>query len=231
MLKLENLNIGYGSKSIISNINLVFETNKIYGLIGRNGAGKSTFLRTIARLQSELNGVISFNNIEVNNKDYFDLPLTFIGDEYAFFQDLTMYEQLIFLCKLNKMSKREAKEKISTIISRFHLEEYMNYYPHACSRGTIQRFGLICGYLRNSDILLLDEPFITLDPVQVNILENALLDYKDERKIMIISSHDLDSLERICDEFLIIHDQQITLFSKETMDLENITKLLSDAYD
>lgn len=230
MIEIKNFEIGYENKIIAKNINLILKPHKIYGLIGRNGAGKTTFLKTIARLHQERNGEIIFAGKQINHMDYFDLDVTFVGDDHAFFQDLTMYEQLIFLCKLNKMTKNDAEEKISYLIKRFRLEEYMNYYPHACSRGTIQRFGLVCGYLRNSKLFLLDEPFITLDPIQVRTFENLLVEYKNENAVMIVSSHDLDSLEKICDEYLVIHHEQIHHFPSNEIDTERITELIGDSY-
>ncbi|NSL53267.1 ATP-binding cassette domain-containing protein [Calidifontibacillus erzurumensis] len=107
-----------------------------------------------------------------------------------------MFEQFAFLCKLNRMAKNEAETKISYLIKRFCLEEYLNYYPHACSKETIQRFGLVCGYLKISKIFLLNEPFITLNPIQERTLENLLVKYKNENTVLIVSSHDLDSLEK-----------------------------------
>lgn len=228
---MKDLSIGYGKKSIVEHINLSIECNKIYGLIGRNGAGKSTFLRTIARLQDELKGSLVLDGETLENVDYFNMDVTFISDEHAFFQDLTMYEQMVFLCKINGMSKQEAIRKIDEVFDRFKLGEYANYYPYALSRGSLQRFALVCGYIRNSRVFLLDEPFITLDPVQVKTLQNVLLEYRNKHTIIIVSSHDLDSLEAICDEYLIIKGKNILPFKSHEIQLHNIAEMIGESYE
>ncbi|PEJ52376.1 hypothetical protein CN692_21945 [Bacillus sp. AFS002410] len=231
MLELRDVTIKYEEKYILNKINFQFDTNKIYGLIGKNGSGKTTLLKTIMRLKKESSGDLLLDNTSINHTDYFDLDATFISDEHSLFQDLTMYEQMLFLCRLKGYKKEIARQKIDEIVGLFKLEEYVDYFPYALSRGTIQRFAIVFGCLRASRLLLLDEPFITLDPVQVNILEEMLISQKSKDKIIIVSSHDIDSLEEICNEYLIIKDSSLLSFAPNELNRQTISKLIGDSYD
>ena len=122
-------------------------------------------------------------------------------------------------------------KKIKYLAKQLKLEEYMDYYPRSVSRGTLQRINIAIGMLRKSDVYFFDEPFITLDPVQVNIVEQMFLSYKSTTRIQIISSHDLASLETICDRYLILKDGQLLEFESGTLDRKQITKLIGDSYD
>ncbi|KFZ43511.1 ABC transporter ATP-binding protein [Anoxybacillus flavithermus] len=231
MLRLEHITIKYNERVIFHDLSYSFQENKIYGLIGRNGAGKTTLLKTIARLKKEEHGDIFWGDVSIKNKDYFDLDATFISDDHSFFQDLTMYEQMLFLCKIKGLQKTKAQKKIEEIVDLFKLGDYIDYFPHALSRGTLQRFGIAFGYLRGSKLLLLDEPFITLDPIQVNTLEKLLISQKSPNRIIVVSSHDLDSLEAICDEYLIIKDKNVIRYLPNEIGRSTITQIIGDSYE
>ncbi|WP_041638289.1 ATP-binding cassette domain-containing protein [Anoxybacillus flavithermus] len=131
MLRLEHITIKYNERVIFHDLSYSFQENKIYGLIGRNGAGKTTLLKTIARLKKEEHGDIFLGDVSIKNKDYFDLDATFISDDHSFFQDLTMYEQMLFLCKIQGLQKTKAQKKIEEIVDLFKLGDYIDYFPHA----------------------------------------------------------------------------------------------------
>lgn len=181
-------------------------------------------------LQSEIQGDIIINNIKSNDIDYLDLDIIFIGDNPVFFNNLTMQEQMLLVAQLQNIKKEECKRLIDEMTEYFKVKKYLNYYPNACSRGTLQRFTIISGYLTSTTNLLLDEPFITLDPLQVRLLEKFIIN-QGEEKTTIISSHDLESLKNVCDEYLIINNNTINSYSKDEINKQDILKLLGESYD
>ncbi|HJA40380.1 MAG TPA: ABC transporter ATP-binding protein [Firmicutes bacterium] len=231
MIQLDSISKSYGDKKVLNGITFEFKAGNIYGLIGRNGAGKTTLLKILMRIIRNHEGNILFNGNNINTMDTLDIPFVFIGDTPVLYQDLTAREQMLFICKLNKLSKKDAIKKIKYLAKQLKLEEYMDYYPRSVSRGTLQRINIAIGMLRKSDVYFFDEPFITLDPVQVNIVEQMFLSYKSTTRIQIISSHDLASLETICDRYLILKDGQLLEFESGTLDRKQITKLIGDSYD
>ena len=231
MIQLDSISKSYGDKKVLNGITFEFKAGNIYGLIGRNGAGKTTLLKILMRIIRNHEGNILFNGNNINTMDTLDIPFVFIGDTPVLYQDLTAREQMLFICKLNKLSKKDAIKKIKYLAKQLKLEEYMDYYPRSVSRGTLQRINIAIGMLRKSDVYFFDEPFITLGPVQVNIVEQMFLSYKSTTRIQIISSHDLASLETICDRYLILKDGQLLEFESGTLDRKQITKLIGDSYD
>lgn len=231
MIQLDSISKSYGDKKVLNGITFEFKAGNIYRLIGRNGAGKTTLLKILMRIIRNHEGNILFNGNNINTMDTLDIPFVFIGDTPVLYQDLTAREQMLFICKLNKLSKKDAIKKIKYLAKQLKLEEYMDYYPRSVSRGTLQRINIAIGMLRKSDVYFFDEPFITLDPVQVNIVEQMFLSYKSTTRIQIISSHDLASLETICDRYLILKDGQLLEFESGTLDRKQITKLIGDSYD
>lgn len=231
MIQLDSISKSYGDKKVLKGITFEFRAGNIYGLIGRNGAGKTTLLKILMRIIRDHEGNVIFNGDKINTVDTLNLPFVFIGDTPVLYQDLTAREQMLFICKLNKLSKKEAIKKIQHLAKQLKLEEYMDYYPRSVSRGTLQRINIAIGMLRESNVYFFDEPFITLDPVQVDTVEQMLLNHKSTTRIKIISSHDLDSLETICDKYLILKDGQLLEFEPGTLDRKQITKLIGDSYD
>ncbi|MFE4242011.1 ATP-binding cassette domain-containing protein [Peribacillus butanolivorans] len=231
MIILNSISKSYENKKILNEINFEFKKGNIYGLIGRNGAGKTTLLKIIMRIIKSHEGNVLFKGNDVNGVDTLDLPFVFIGDTPVLYQDLTAREQMLFICKISKLSKKDAIERINYLATELKLEEYLDYYPRSVSRGTLQRISIAIGMLRESNVYLFDEPFITLDPVQVDTVEKLFLNRKSENRVQIISSHDIDSLETICDKYLILKGGQLFEFDSGSLDRKQITKLIGDSYD
>ena len=227
---LENIVKSYGSNIILNNITYSFDRNKIYGLIGRNGAGKTTLLKTICRLISDNTGNIIIDDQCVNKYDYFRIPLSYITDTPVYYQDLTIKEHLLTICYSQKIKRNEAVEKCSHIINEMKLQQYQDSFPATLSKGTIQRLNIAMGLLRNVDIFLMDEPFSSLDPVQVKIIERKISKMKNEKTIQLISSHDIDSLATICDIFLILKNGNLIECDPKIITKEEIAILIDDSY-
>ncbi|MGB4915929.1 MAG: ATP-binding cassette domain-containing protein, partial [Leptotrichiaceae bacterium] len=147
-----------------------------------------------------------------------------------FYSDLTIREHLLLICNIKGFSKNEAIEKIDFLINLLKLEKYENMFPSALSKGTLQRLNIAIGLIRDESIVLMDEPFITLDPVQVESVENLILELKNKNKTFIISSHDIDSLESICDKYLILRNGKLLEYNPNEINRKDISKIIFDSY-
>jgi ABC-2 type transport system ATP-binding protein len=228
MLDLQQVAKSYGDNLIFSDLSIALEESSTYGLIGKNGAGKTTLLKIINRILTQHDGKVFLDNEDITGRDAMNLPFRFVSDTPSFFSDLTVEEHMLFVCKNRGLSKSSALEEIRSYADRLSLTKYADYYPQNLSRGTQQRLNIALSFFGAPRLSMFDEPFITLDPIQVHNLEDIMLERKNSGITQIISSHNLDSLERICDKYLIIHDHDISLFSKESVSRETVLELLDD---
>mgnify|MGYP003293855480 CR=1 FL=1 len=132
-------------------------------MIGRNGIGKTTLMKCICGLCEADESEIYTENGNVSKLDYLTRNIYYISDEPVYYNDLTLYEHLWIVCKAEGYKKDIAAEKIQDLISKYKMSEYLHFYPPAMSKGTLQRMMLMIGFLKNTQNLLLDEPFNGLD--------------------------------------------------------------------
>lgn len=228
MIKVSGLSKAYGSRNIVKNWNYQFENGKIYGLIGRNGIGKTTVMKCISGLCTPDGANIFTEQGNVSPLDYLDRKIYYVSDEPVFYNDLTLSEHLWLVCRVEGYVRKEAGDKILHYVSRLRMEEYMHDYPPALSKGTLQRMMLIMGFLRKTPNLLLDEPFNGLDPVQLQETIK-ICDEEREGRCLLVSSHDIESLGELCDEYLIFTAKGIETISG-TIDREKVNHMIGESY-
>lgn len=228
MLEVRDLHKSYGSKIIIDKWSYRFETGKIYGLIGRNGIGKTTILKCICGLAIPDKAEIFTEKGDLSKEDYLNRDIVYVSDEPIYYHNLTLQEHLWLVCKVENYIKKEAQEAIAFYTNRLHMNEYLNYYPTALSKGTLQRMMLIMGFLRKKVNLLLDEPFNGLDPVQLEEIKHICNEEKKKR-CLIVSSHDIEALAELCDEYLVMGSNGIETFSGK-IDRSIVNRMIGDSY-
>lgn len=232
MLKIEHLSKKFADKVALDDISFVAEPGKILGLIGQNGAGKTTTFHSILNFIN-YDGKISWKNKEIN-EDCFD-QIGYLPEERSLMQKLTLQEQIVYYAQLKGMKKQDVLNKIDAWLDRFEVNGNKSDKIKTLSKGNQQKVQLICTLIHQPKLIILDEPFSGLDPINAELLKTAILDAKNNGAIIIFSSHDMANVEEICDSLLMLRKGQVVLkgsveevrnsFSKNEILVKTVTPL------
>lgn len=192
--------------TIIENIDYEFKYNNIYGLYGKNGAGKSVLLKLIVGIYKPTNGIITIDNIDYNKKDYFPPQMKVLIENPCFINELSGYENLKLLSELQNNITEEQIIETLKIVSLYN-DKDKKY--HEYSLGMKQKLGIVQVFMENPKIIILDEPFNGLEEDTVENIIKFIMKIKKDR-IIIISSHNKKILHEISDEILYLKDKNIT---------------------
>ena len=201
-LKVQNVSKTFGKKLAVDNIS--FEMNKpgVFGLLGTNGAGKSTTIRMILGILKKDSGRITWNGKEVERKY---VNFGYLPEERGIYPKIKICDQLMYLAKLKGMKKKEAKEAMDFWLKRLEVEEYRNLPAEKLSKGNQQKIQFITAVLHNPELLVIDEPFSGLDPINTELLKSAILELVEKGTYIIMSSHQMASIEEFCTDILILN--------------------------
>ena len=205
LLQVKGVSFSYGSIRALQNVSFSAQAGQVVGLIGENGAGKSTMIKNITRYLTPQQGEITIGGTPVNEIRNEDFPVSYIPETPVFYEELTVLEHLHFIKALYPGTTRS----ISEIIGIFQLEEHLNKAPSALSRGTRQRLMIAMALLRTYRILIADEPFTGLDPKQISVLKETILHHKNDDKLVLLSTHLLDMVEKLCDKYIVLHKGKV----------------------
>ena len=202
MLELKNVTKEFGDFKAIQNISFKVENGKIFGLIGRNGAGKSTTFRTILRIITQTSGEVLYDNQKITQEtlDKFG----YLPEEGSLIPSYTVLELCEYYGALKLMETKEIREKLIFWLEKFNILEYLNKKVKDLSKGNRQKIQFIVSNLHEPDFLILDEPFSGLDPISVEELKKCIVELKKEGKTIIFSSHRMDHVEELCNEIAIL---------------------------
>ena len=216
-LQLQHVTKKYKDFTAVDGLNFTIEKGEIFGLIGQNGAGKTTTFRMILDLQETTAGTITWNGQPVNaiNRDV----LGYLPEERGIFPTMKVEEQLYFFGELRGMKKAELKKEIDFWIQRFELEEKRKDKAETLSKGNQQKVQLIASFIHKPEFLILDEPFSGLDPVNKDLLKDAILLLKEQGTTILFSSHQMDNVEELCDHLCLLK-RGVSLFSGSLLDLK-----------
>lgn len=199
-LEMKKVCYAYGDLLALNGLSFSADRGQVIGLIGENGAGKSTIIKIIFRFLTPDRGTITFDGKDIFSYSSDAYPVSYIPDTPVFYEELSLAEHLHFTKAIYPQNNLSVDE----ILEKLDMQEHQNKIPSALSKGTRQKLMIAMGLLREYEILIADEPFSGLDPRQIAILKDLLLEQKACGKIILLSSHLLDIVENICDKYVVM---------------------------
>ena len=212
MLKVEHVTKYYGDFRAVNDISFEIKEGEIFGLLGVNGAGKTTTFRMIMGLLDKNAGKITLDNKEI---DYSQTDkIGFLTEERSLLLTKTVLEQAIYYGVLKGLSEKEVEKRLDEYLKEFNIEEYKNKKIKELSKGNQQKIQFILSVIHKPKLLILDEPFSGLDPINVEMFKKVILRLKSENTIIIFSSHMMEHIEYFCDSLIILVKGNVVLEGK-----------------
>ncbi len=207
-IQLENVVKTFGDKVAVNNISFTATSGSVFGLLGRNGAGKTTTMRMIMEVFNPDSGIIKVDGKEIDRKR---TRFGYLPEERGLYPKLEIKTQLLYLAELNGIDKAEALKQIDMWLEKLEMTEYLNKKLSTLSKGNQQKIQLASVLINKPDIIILDEPFSGLDPVNAQALKEIINELVAQDKIVIFSSHQMSNIEEICDEIVIMDEGELAL--------------------
>ena len=208
MLEIQNLEKSFGQKQVLFGVDFKAESGQILGLIGKNGAGKTTIFHSILRFL-EYSGNITFDKQPISQETY--RKIGYLPEERSLMPKLTVYEQVRYLANLKGVPNAVVKEKLPQWMERLQVKGKVTDKIKSLSKGNQQKVQLIITLLHEPNLIILDEPFSGLDPVNTEILKQVIIEEKERGATIIFSDHVMTNVEELCDDVVMIRDGKVIL--------------------
>ncbi|HEY2492286.1 MAG TPA: ABC transporter ATP-binding protein [Paenibacillus sp.] len=202
-LKLEHVVKQYGDKTAVNQLSLKVEEGEIYGLLGANGAGKTTTMRMVLGLIYPDGGEISYNG-KPHSAELQQI-MGYLPEERGLYPKVKISDQIIYLAQLRGVSKKQADKNLRYWLERFEVPEYYDKKIEELSKGNQQKIGFIAAVVHSPQILILDEAFSGLDPVNVELLKSTVKELRDKGTSILFSTHRMEHVEELCQNITIMH--------------------------
>lgn len=207
-LELKNIRKSFGEKEVLKEISFSAESGRAFGLLGRNGAGKTTTIRILMDVFSGDKGEIQ---IDGNPIDYTQIRIGYLPEERGLYPKKKIIDQLIYFARLHGIKRQEAVKAIDYWLDRLGMSEYRNKRLDTLSKGNQQKIQLVTALAHDPQIVILDEPFSGLDPVNAMLLKDVVKEEIAKGKIVLFSSHQMSYIEEFCSNIAIINQGEIVL--------------------
>lgn len=202
ILQIENVTKRYSAHTALDNVSLSVPQGSIYGLLGPNGAGKTTLIRVITRITLPDEGRVVFDGHAIADDDIYRIG--YLAEERGLYKKMKVGEQAVFFARLKGLSRKEAVARLKEWFVRFGIEDWWNRKVEDLSKGMAQKVQFITTVLHKPKLLIFDEPFSGFDPINANLLKQEILRLRDEGATVIFSTHNMSSVEEICDHITLI---------------------------
>lgn len=210
MLEVKNITGGYVNIPVLKDVSFTVGKGELVGLIGLNGAGKSTTIKQIIGLLSPYKGQILIDGQSLaQDVEVYRKKIGFIPETPSLYEELTLKEHLEVVAMAYDIPWKEAWERGEYLLKLFRLSEKLDWFPVQFSKGMKQKVMIICALIVNPSLLIVDEPFLGLDPLAIADLIALLEEEKSKGTSILMSTHVLDSAEKMCDRFVILHHGQV----------------------
>ena len=208
ILELKNIEKSFGEKKVLTGVSFKAEGGKAFGLLGRNGAGKTTSIRILMDVFPANSGEVLIDGQPI---DYNKIGIGYLPEERGLYPKKIIIDQLTYFAELKGMSRKAAVQSIDYWLGRLGMTEYRNKKLETLSKGNQQKIQLITALAHDPDIIILDEPFSGLDPVNAMLLKDVVKEQIAKGKIVLFSSHQMSYIEEFCDSIAIINAGRVAL--------------------
>ena len=207
-LILENVSKTFVEKKAVEGISFSLNKPGVFGLLGTNGAGKTTTIRMLLGIIKKDSGEITWNGKKVDRKS---VNFGYLPEERGVYPKVKIYDQLMYFAELKGMKKQEADTAIKNWAKKLKVEEYMQMPAEKLSKGNQQKIQFMTAVIHNPELVVLDEPFSGLDPVNTELLKNIIIDIVKKEKYVIMSAHQMSTIEEFCSDILILNKGKTVL--------------------
>ena len=206
MLEVKNISKSFYRKVALDDVSLQVNSGEIFGLLGPNGAGKTTLIRVINRIIEPDKGSVRFQGDLMTEQHL--MQIGYLPEERGLYRSMTVEDHALFLGRLRGLSKSDVKRQFEYWIERFGISEWRKKRIEELSKGMAQKVQFVCTVLHEPKLLILDEPFSGFDPINVELIKQELIEMRAKGKTIILSSHNMKSVEEICDRVALIHQSK-----------------------
>jgi len=203
IITAEHITKRFSAHTALDDVSVEIPRGSVYGLLGPNGAGKTTLIRTINRITLPDEGQIFFDGKPITQQDIFRIG--YLPEERGLYRKMKVGEQALFLAKLKGLSHHDALVRLKEWFTRLEIEDWWNKKVEDLSKGMAQKVQFIVTVLHRPELLIFDEPFSGFDPINANLLKEEILRLRDEGATVIFSTHNMASVEEICDHITLIN--------------------------
>ena len=212
IITAEHITKRFSAHTALDDVSVEIPRGSVYGLLGPNGAGKTTLIRTINRITLPDEGRILFNGNPITQQDIFRIG--YLPEERGLYRKMKVGEQALFLARLKGLSRYEAMVRLKEWFKRLEIESWWDKKVEDLSKGMAQKIQFIVTVLHRPELLIFDEPFSGFDPINANLLKEEILRLRDEGATVIFSTHNMSSVEEICDHITLINKSRNILSGK-----------------
>ncbi|AOF49650.1 MAG: ABC transporter ATP-binding protein [Tetragenococcus halophilus] len=209
-LRVENLTGGYNQIPVLKDLNFTINDGELVALIGLNGAGKSTTIKEIIGLLQPQQGRIELDGLTINkDPESYRSKIGYIPESPLLYEELTLKEHLEVTAMAYNIEEKEAWKRAEPLLKTFRLDQRLEWFPANFSKGMKQKVMILCAFLVEPSLYIIDEPFLGLDPLAIHSLLELMQSFKAQGSSILMSTHVLATAEKYCDRFIMLHDGQI----------------------
>ena len=209
LIEVKGVSKRFGEKVALDGISLGIPEGKIFGLLGPNGAGKTTLIRIINRITIPTEGTVFFDGRPITGEDV--ARIGYLPEERGLYRKMKVGDQAMYLAQLKGMSARDAAQELKKWFVRFGIQDWWNKKIEELSKGMAQKVQFITTVVHKPSLMILDEPFSGFDPVNAELIRNEILRLRDEGATIILSTHNMESVEELCDDIALIDKARLVI--------------------
>lgn len=209
-LTIQHVTGGYGHLPVLKDINFEVHNGEMIGLIGLNGAGKSTTIKNIIGLLTPQKGTITVDDLTLQqDPENYRKKIGYIPETPSLYEELTLREHIEVTAMAYGIPKDEAMKRAESLLKTFRLENRLDWFPVNFSKGMKQKVMVLCAFLIQPILYIIDEPFLGLDPLAINALLELMVTMKEQGAAILMSTHILATAEKYCDRFIVLHEGEV----------------------